>query len=122
MQQNAFYNFNLQRPPVFLSRRFLYSGKYAFLQKLSVTLACLYHLVNQSPLGQAANIPVVNKHVCLYLAAEMLIVARTALFWKITVDSIELDTTLLLRQANGPPELTRVSVCDDLLSMHARYL
>lgn len=71
----------------------MHTVQYAFPQKLAVTLSGFYHLIYHSPFWQASNIPVIDKHICLYLSAEMLVVARASFFRKITVHGIKLYTT-----------------------------
>ena len=88
------YNIVLYRPPMLLLGRFLNAAKNTLAQQLTVAFTRLYHLVNHAPFGQTTHIAVVNEHVCLYLAAEMLVIARTTLLGKITVHGIELHSAL----------------------------
>ena len=75
-----------------LRRSLINACEDAFFQYLSVALSCFHHLINKPPLRQSAYVTVVNKHVCLYLSAEMIIVVRSVLFGIILVDSIKLNT------------------------------
>ena len=53
----------------------------------------MYHLVNLTPIGQSANVAVVNEKICLYLAGEMVVIFDL-LFRIIFVNGVKLDTAL----------------------------
>ena len=77
-----------------LRRSLINACEDAFFQYLPVALSGFHHLIDKPPLRQSAYVTVVNKHVCLYLAAEMLVIAHTTLLGKITVHGIELHSAL----------------------------
>lgn len=53
----------------------------------------MYHLVNLTPIGQSANVAVINEKICLYLAGEMVVIFDL-LFRIIFVNGVKLDTAL----------------------------
>ena len=56
-------------------------------------LVVVYHLVNQSPIGQTADVTVINPHVYFQLAGEV-IVPFLFFFGIVFVDGVKLNATL----------------------------
>ena len=56
-------------------------------------VAAADHLVDLAPVGDAADVAVVDPHIDLELAGEVVVVDGTVFLGIVTVDSIELDTS-----------------------------
>ena len=79
-------------PPRSFLGLFVINGAFhAFTQGLLIALSFCNHLVNCPPVGQAADISVVNEEVCLQF--PRIVVALASLFRIIAVDSIELNSS-----------------------------